>query len=174
MKSAVVIFIGLPGAGKTTLALQYARVSGGSVVSRDRIRDAMFQPCDYTLDEKDASFQALCQSLIVNCRLGRLSIVDGMPFSREGEIERIALIAANGNADFHAFYCDCPVDVAQSRVARDQILAEHVAADRDPALVVSVAKRFRMVPEFATRLDMQSDVVDNLRIVTSLTRRGFI
>ena len=50
----VIPLVGLPGAGKTTLADALARAFGLRTVSRDVIRDALFPECRYTPTEQRA------------------------------------------------------------------------------------------------------------------------
>ena len=55
----VIPLVGLPGAGKTTLADALARAFGLRMVSRDLIRDALFPACRYTPTEQRAAFRAV-------------------------------------------------------------------------------------------------------------------
>ena len=85
----VVALMGLPGSGTTALAEALAPRLRARIVCRDTIRAAMFRPGGFTDAEKEAAFQAVLEALAANCRLGHCSIVDGMPFSRPGELEAV-------------------------------------------------------------------------------------
>jgi predicted kinase len=124
------------------------------IVSRDAIRAAMFDPCEYTSAEKEAAFEALLSGVHANCSLNRPVAVDGIAFSEEGYLERVAEVAAESGARLIAVYCVCPIEVACERVEADQRLGRHVAADRDRELVERTAARFREVPQWAYRLNM--------------------
>ncbi|MDQ3850763.1 MAG: AAA family ATPase, partial [Actinomycetota bacterium] len=86
----VVALMGLPGAGKTTLADALAPRIPARTVSRDVIRAAMFRPCDFSEAEKQAAFAAVVHAVAVNGELRRSTVVEGMPFSRDGEFEAVA------------------------------------------------------------------------------------
>ncbi len=149
----VIALMGLPGSGKTTVAERLVRVRDLSVISRDAIRAAMFRPSRFTELEKQCAYQALLLAVAACLELGRSCIVEGMTFSRAGEVEEVRRIAATAGAHFLPVFLDCPVDVAQARAARD--LAEHHRApkDRDERLVTRVAARFDAPPPDALRLD---------------------
>lgn len=149
----VIALMGLPGSGKTSVAERLVRTPELSVVSRDAIRAAMFQPCRFTELEKQCAYRALLLAVAACLELGRSCVIDGMTFSRAREVEAVRGIAENAGARFLPVFLDCPLDVAQARAVRD--VAEHHRApeDRDGGLVARVAKRFEAPPADALRLD---------------------
>lgn len=149
----VVIVAGLPGAGKTALAERLAPVLGARIVSRDVVRAAMFVPCAFTATEKQASFRAVVAAVEANCRLGESTIVEGMPFSRVGEIEAVREASERLQVPCFTVVCDVPVAVAQARVRAQQAEGVPMADDRAAELVAEVAGRFRQPPPDAFVID---------------------
>lgn len=145
-KPRVLALMGLPGAGKTTLAVALSRRLGWEIVSRDAIRKAMFRPCTYSEEEKRAANRATFQAVVRNVFAGKDSIVDGMTFSRPGQLEELAAeVVAHGGRLLPVFL-DCPVRVAQERVEQARDEKQAMPADRDAQLVIRVAERFRDPP----------------------------
>lgn len=149
----VVALMGLPGSGKTTIAERLARERDLSVVSRDAIRAAMFRPCAFTDREKQAAYQALLFAVAACLDLGRSCLVDGMPFSRAGEVDDVRRIAQKAGAAFLPVFLDCPVEVAKARAARDIAEQGRAPEDRDGDLVARVAARFDTPPPDVLRVD---------------------
>lgn len=149
----VIALMGLPGSGKTTVAERLVRARDLSVISRDAIRAAMFRPCRFTELEKQCAYQALLLAVAACLELGRTCIVDGMTFSRAGEVEEVRRITETAGAHFLPVFLDCPVDVAQGRAARDLAERHRVPEDRDERLVARVAERFEAPPADALCVD---------------------
>ena len=145
--------MGLPGAGKTTLAEALAPRIPARTVSRDTIRAAMFRPCSFSDREKAAAFEAVLQAVTVNCRLGHSTIVDGMPFSREGELEAVSRASLSLGCRAVAVFCSISIEEARRRVESQKEASEPVAEDRDARLVSEVAGRFRPLPQGTLELD---------------------
>lgn len=165
----VVALMGIPGAGKTTLAKWLAgHCQGLNVVSRDTIRKAMFPNCHFTSAEKEAAFEGLCLALPVLVRNGEAVVIDGTCFSEAGALERVKAIAATEGARFLGIYCDCPVDVAVERVERDRLTGVHPAEDRDGSLVRKVASSFRAIPQEAVKIDCSKAIYVSGRKVMSI------
>lgn len=149
----VVAMMGLPGAGKSTLARALAVRLELNVVDRDAIRAAMFPVCGYTAAEKLAAFRTLLAAVEVNCALERSSIIDGVTFARRGDLERLDAVVRRYRVDTVALYLDCPPELARQRVAADVAAGRHAAGDRTPQLVDEVMARFDDPPPSAIPLD---------------------
>jgi predicted kinase len=145
----VVALMGLPGAGKSTVARHLISELPLHLVDRDSIRGALFPRCAFTLAEKDAANAAVFAAVVANCRLGRASLVDGMTFARASELEALRACAAAEGAHLLPLFLDCAVEVAGARIAADR---SHRASDRTPALADSVADRFEAPPADAVRI----------------------
>ncbi len=149
----VIPLVGLPGAGKSTLADALARAFGLRTVSRDVIRDALFPECRYTPTEQRAAFRAVLLAVEVNCALGVGSVIDGMTFSRAADLDRVDALARRYDARAVPIWLDVPPHVARERIARDLTRGAHPAADRNPELVAQVARRFEAPPPSVAAID---------------------
>jgi len=154
----VVALMGLPGSGKSTLAVPVARELGAWIVSRDHIRLAMFEPCEFTEQEKQAAFRGVLAAVDANCALGRLTVVDGMPFSRVGEIEAVTEVAARWQRTLVAIMLKVSPELAARRVSADHGSMRKPGDDRTVELPAQVSRRFRALPEGTVVLDGEASV----------------
>ena len=152
-RALIVTLIGLPGAGKSTVARTLERRLGLRRVCRDAIRQAMFPRCDYTFIEKRAAFRTVLLAIEINCLLGEPSVIDGMTFSRREDFAEVAALAERHGFDVLPILIDCPPALARERIARDLADRRHPAEDREPELVDIVARRFDAPPAAAIRID---------------------
>jgi predicted kinase len=157
-----VVLLGLPGAGKTTLAEGLAQRFGARLVSRDEIRRCMFRPCTFTDAEKATAFSAVLRTVRTNCALGHLSIVEGMPFSRPGEYEAVAAAAAAHGRSTMAILLKIDPAVAAERIANEPSAQPAMPADRDTTLPFTVHARFREPPPSTLELDARADRLELL------------
>jgi predicted kinase len=151
MSRALVVLMGLPGCGKTTLARWIAANSDIVVTSRDTIRAAMFPECSYTIEEKNAAYAAMKSAMAITLALGRSVCTDGMTFANQSDRDDMATLAREASVRLVLVHCDCPIPIAQARVAAD---TDTWFPDRDAAAVIEVASRLLPVPLEAEQLDM--------------------
>lgn len=149
--SILLLLVGLPGSGKTTLARWLSERSEFVVVSRDTIRSAMFPLCRYTLPEKHAAFAAMKQAIKITLAGGTSVCTDGITFASEADRAALLAIASSAGARAVLAWCDVPLAVAQERVTSD---TDTVFPDRTADAVAEVAARFAPVGPDALRLDM--------------------
>lgn len=171
-RALIVALIGLPGAGKSTVARVLERELRLRRVCRDDIRRAMFPRCDYSFIEKRAAFRTLLLALEINCLLGDSSVIDGMTFSRRDDYDQVAALADAHGFDVLPLLIDCPPEIARERVGRDRLAgdllgAAHPAEDREPGLVDIVARRFDLPPAAAIRIDATRPIAEVCRLATA-------
>jgi len=165
-RALIVALIGLPGAGKSTVARVLERRLGLRRVCRDTIRAAMFPRCEYSFVEKRAAFRTVLLALEINCLLGEPSVIDGMTFSRREDYDQVVALADAHGFDVLPLLIDCPPDVARERIAHDLALA-HSAEDREPELVDIVARRFDAPPAATIRLDATRPMPEVCRLAVA-------
>ena len=121
---AFIALVGLPGAGKTTLARAVAertRASGIDVriLSRDEVRHVLFAPCDWTDDEKLTAYEAMLGGAVHHLERGRWVILEGMPFSRRREVDAVRVIAPEFGAVPVIVECAIAPELAAARITAD-------------------------------------------------------
>lgn len=149
----VVAVMGLPGAGKSIVARAIEDQLQLRRICRDQIRAAMFPRCNYSFIEKRAAYKGVLLALEINCMLRIGSVIDGMTFSRQRELVRVAEVAARHGVDTIPLLISCPPELARERVARDLELNRHVAGDRTPETVNDVLARWEAPPEGTLVID---------------------
>src|SRR3954463_8311466 len=79
------MLVGLPGAGKTTLAAAPSqRIPDTQILNKDWVRSALFEPCDYSAAERDIAFSAMLDAARYHLGRGRLVLLEGLAFPRAG------------------------------------------------------------------------------------------
>ncbi len=150
----VIALMGLPGSGKTSVVKPLRDRMSLSLISRDSIRAAMFEPCAHVDLEKQAAYDALLLSLAACLKLGRSCVIDGMTFSRKADVTGARTIAQEAGAYFLPIFFDCPLEVAQERVRRDALHKTHNAhRSGEEDLVAEVAERFDPPPADVLKVD---------------------
>jgi predicted kinase len=162
-RPCIVAVMGLPGAGKTTVAIAIERQLDMRRVCRDAIRAAMFPDCNFSFLEKRPAFRGVLLALEINGALGASSVIDGMTFSRRDDYDRVVALGSERNLDVVPLLLDCTPSLARARIAGDLAREGHLAGDRLPAIVDVVAARFESPPEDAIRIDANLPAIELCR-----------
>ena len=98
MRPGVIVLVGLPGAGNSTLAEALARrLPGARVLDKDKVRHVLFDPCDYTSAERDVVFAAMLDAARYHLGRDRIVIFDGLTFSRRSQVAAAeTVVSAHG------------------------------------------------------------------------------
>ena len=154
------MLVGLPGAGKSTLAEELSRrLPDARILDKDRVRHVLFDPCDYTSAERDVVFAAMLDAARYHLGRDRIVIFDGLTFSRRSQVAAAEAVALDAGAFAAVLVCDVPVEVAIERCERDAMSGTgHLAANRDGQLVRRVAAEMEEPAGDYLTLDMTGDV----------------
>lgn len=158
-RPGLVVLVGIPGAGKSTMAAALAeRFPGARVVDKDQVRHALFAPCDHSAAERDVTYSAMLDAARYHLGRGRLVVFDGMTFSRQSEVGAAERVAAAAEAFCAVVVCDVPVEVAAERCERDRAGGDHLATNRDGDLARRVASEMEEPPGDYLTVTMDGDL----------------
>jgi len=155
----VIVLVGLPGAGKSTLAeVLGRRLPDSRVLDKDKVRHVLFDPCDYTSAERDVVFAAMLDAARYHLGRDRMVIFDGLTFSRRSQVAAAEAVARESGAFAAVIVCDVPLEVAIERCQSDAGGDVHLAANRDGELVRRVAAEMEEPAGDYLTLDMTGQV----------------
>ncbi len=142
----IILMAGLPGTGKTTLARELARLTGGAVLGKDEVRAALFAPEDieYSVAQDDFVMDLMLQAALYLFQRNpeRKIFLDGRPFSRRSQIERVLNFAEGFGQRAVILECTCSEESARQRLQPDP---SHPAQNRTFALYTEVKSRFEPI-----------------------------
>jgi adenylylsulfate kinase len=148
---------GLPGTGKTTLAHELARRTGGHVLNKDAVREALFGPerVEYSTEQDDFVMRVMLEGteFLLNKDPALRVFLDGRTFSRAAQIEDAVRFAESIRTAWRIIECVCTKDNARQRLDRDSDAGTHVAGNRDFALYQEVEQRFEPITREKTVID---------------------
>ncbi len=153
-----VLFAGLPGTGKSTLARAIADRLGAAVLDKDRVRGALFPGAltDYTVQQDEMCMRAMLEAAAYLTEGKRVEYIvfDGRTFSKQAQIEDVLLAAARAGARWRIVHVKCADAVAEERLARGD--PSHPAQNRDPALYRRIKQQFEPIPQEKLEVDTTS------------------
>ena len=149
---------GLPGTGKSTLARELARrmQGAGAILSKDEIRAALFSPEDieYSVEQDDFVMEVMLDAarFLLQRTPARKIFLDGRPFSRRYQIDRVLALAQELAQPWAIIECTCSDESAQRRLDVEPD-PSHPAHNRSFALYLEVKARFEFISYPKTSID---------------------
>jgi predicted kinase len=168
-----VIFAGLPGTGKSTLATALAERLGAAILDKDRVRGALFPGAltDYSPDQDQLCMRAILEAARYLTERQRVKYIffDGRTFSTEAQIEVVLLAAEQSGAYWRIVHVTCADLVAEERLARND--PRHPAKNRDPALYRRIKQHFEPIMRPKLEIDTTLGVDRQLVAVEDYVKR---
>ena len=162
-----VLFAGLPGTGKSTLARAIAERLGAAVLDKDRVRGALFPGAltDYTAQQDELCMRAMLEAAAYLTERERVEYIffDGRTFSQRGQIEDVLLAAARAGARWRVVHVKCADAVAEERLARSD--PSHPAQNRDVPLYRRIKQQFEPITQAKLEVDTTSGTDAVLTVV---------
>jgi predicted kinase len=130
----LIAMAGLPGAGKSTLAVRLAAALGGVVLSKDVVRSALFPPpvLDYSAAQDDVAMGAVFAAarLLLTADPVRVVILDGRTFRKSAQVADLLALGRELGRQPLVIECVCDAAVARERLDRDAAAGLHPAGNR--------------------------------------------
>lgn len=149
---------GMPGAGKSTLALALGRELGWPVLDKDTIKVALLEeevPKDITGPASYHVPLALCRDLMAQ---QQLSVIFDSPAAYPNVVEQAQKITEAAGGSLKVIFCYARVGVRNQRLAlRTRRLSQ---MGNDPATDEESLRRFVHLPTTTLRLEMERPLLE--------------
>jgi predicted kinase len=165
---------GLPGTGKTTLACELARRTGGRVISKDEIRHTLFSAdeIEYSSRQDDFCVQVMLDTAgqLFQRDSNRIIFLDGRPFSRGYQIDNVVNAAGSIQQSWRILECVCSEDVARRRLEQQSASSTHPAGNRNFQLYLEVRSRFEAITLPKTVIDTEKPLSACIELAVAALR----
>jgi hypothetical protein len=154
----LIAMAGLPGTGKSTLAVRVATALGGVILSKDIVRSALFPVpvLDYSSAQDDLAMSAVfaAAKYILSTDENRIVIIDGRTFRLSAQVAELFALGSELKQVPKILECICEPAIARVRLDRDAATGEHPAGNRTAALHAAVSATAE--PLAVTRLTLDT------------------
>ena len=155
---------GLPGTGKSTLACELARRTGGRVLSKDEFRHAIFAPeeIEYSSRQDDFCLQLMMSTAgyLLSRDPAKFIFLDGRPFSRRYQIDNVIAAAESLHQPWRILECVCAEETVKGRLEADAASGQHPAGNRGYGLYLEVKARFETILLEKSVINMDQPLAD--------------
>jgi predicted kinase len=161
----LILMAGLPGTGKSTLSRALSDELGGTLLSKDEIRAALFSARDieYSTEQDEFCMRVMLKvaGYIFRKDPARPIFFDGRTFSRRYQLERATGFSHAIGQPWRIIECVCKEDTARQRLSRD---SSHPAQNRDFNLYLEVKARFEEITLPKRIIDTDQPLEDCIRL----------
>src|SRR5436190_14757919 len=142
----LILMAGLPGTGKSTLSRALAAELGGTIIDKDRVRAALFDPRDieYSTEQDEFCMRVMLKvaGYLFRKNPSRKVFLDGRTFSRKDQLRRATGYADALGQPWRILECVCSEESVRHRLEHDPA---HPATNRDFKLYLAVKARFEEI-----------------------------
>jgi predicted kinase len=158
----IVIFCGLPGVGKTTIAKKLAPLIDGIILSSDKIRKEIIPKPTYERYERELIYHVMILLAKYLHQAGKNCILDAT-FNKEEFRNQVRKKTHCSNDQFFIVECFCPEDVAISRIKH----RKGGYSDANVTTYLRMKKIYEPVKGEHLRIETSKDAAINAKIIAS-------
>jgi predicted kinase len=167
----IILLIGLPAVGKSTLSGRLACALDATVVDRDKMARAIFPGVYFTWSRSQMKTAGeICAEVaetVASEHPDARLIIDGFTFSRKSDIDRFVRVANEVGIRLVRIHCVADEEVVRARIEADE---EGLNKRRDWHMYASVRDRFERLEAVDLTLDLTSDVQGACKKIMSFIR----
>lgn len=169
----IILLIGLPAVGKSTLSAPLARELGACVIDRDEMAKAIF-PAPYFMWSRPQmktageTCAAVAETIVSEQPDARL-IIDGFTFSRKIDVDSFVRAAERTGTRIIRVHCVADEDVVRQRIEAD---GEGLAKRRDWHMYTSTRDRFEPLEQVDVTVDLTSGSEEACCSVLQYVQKG--